>query len=386
MSARARASRPLPDRAAYEIVTLGGLLGEATAWDDLSARALVPQPYYGRHVMAAHLAAGLAPADLAVVVVRRDGRLEAVLPLRTTYDICGLGRPVAQPFVSPFVTETSPLVAAGPERAATFAVLAAGLREASNGRSWRWPLLAVESATGRGLLDAMAADGWSQGEVARFERPVLDRRAEHAAFLDGHPNRSRLKDLRRRQRRLAEGGALTLVTSTGGVALAEAVEAFLVLERSGWKGEAGTAMACSPAEALFARIVFSGEAGPVRARADCLMRDGRPLAISLALVVGGTAFLLKTAYDETERAHAPGLVLESEIVRVLHETAFAGRLDSATLAGSALESLYRERVAIAEIVAVPERGRWILTLDHRVRLARFENDARSEAKRLLGKR
>ncbi len=121
------------------------------------------------------------------------------------------------------------------------------------------------------------------------------------------------------------------------------------------------------------------------ARADALTLDGRPIAISLALVGGGTATLLKTAYDEDLRSHAPGLLLEAEIVRACHETGFADRLDSATLEGSALESLYRDRTAVAEIIAVPP-GRHALSLERRLGLARFERQARTAAKQVLRRR
>lgn len=384
LAIRAAASRPLTLRA--EIVTLGALRSEGRAWDDLARRADDPHPYYTRTVMAAHLAVGLATESLPVVVVRCGDRLDAVLPYRTRHDICGFGRTVAHPFATPFVTATHPLVAADGDRNAVMATLVDGLRTASQGLPWRWPLLEIENPVGAGLLAAMAASGWAWGEVGRFARPVCDRYADHAAFLDKHPHRSRLKDLRRRQRRLGEGGSVSFTSVTEPSPLAEAVEAFLALERAGWKGKAGTAMACTPAGATLARLLFGQGEGPVRGRADILARDGQPLAISLALVTGGTAFLLKTAYDEAERAQAPGLVLEAEIVRALHETGFARRLDSATLAGSALESLYRETVTIAEIVAAPDGGRGLVSLDRRIRLARFENGARCEAKRLLGKR
>ncbi|RZK83590.1 MAG: GNAT family N-acetyltransferase, partial [Methylobacterium sp.] len=240
-----------------------------------------------------------------------------------------------------------------------------------------------EAAPGQDLLAAMAEAGWDLGEVARFARPVLDRRADHAAFLAGHPHPSRLKDLRRRQRRLAEGGVVSLETVTQGPALARAVEIFLDVEAAGWKGTAGSAMACRTAHAAFARAVFRAEGGPVGIRADTLSRDGTTLAVSLALVAGGTAYLLKTAYDETARAFAPGLVLEAEIVRALHTDGFAERLDSATLAGSALESLYRERDTVAEVIAVLDGARGLIGLERRLRLARFEETARGEARRLL---
>ncbi|MGU3358840.1 GNAT family N-acetyltransferase [Methylobacterium sp. M6A4_1b] len=367
----------------HAITTLAALGREAAAWDDLSARSGDAHPFFSRHVMQAHLASGLAPPNLRVVVVRGPDRLEALLPFRRSYDICGLGRPVALPFVSPFVTATAPLTAAGPDRPAILAALVEGLAAASGGRAWRWPLLSGETPLGRDLVSAMDAAGWDLGEVARFERPVLERRADHGAFLAGHPHPSRLKDLRRRQRRLAESGAVSLETAKRGPALARAVEDFLGVEAAGWKGAAGSAMACRPAHAAFARALFRTEGGPVGIRADTLMRDGTALAVSLALVANGTAYLLKTAYDETARAFAPGLVLEAEIVRALHAEGFADRLDSATLAGSALESLYRERDPIAEIIAVPEGVRGLVSLERRLRLARFEERARGEARRLL---
>ncbi len=351
-------------------------------WDDLFIRAKSPHPHYARHAVAAHRTAGIVPDDLRFVTVRRAGWLEAALPYRMVRDVSGLGGRVACPLLSPFVTATAPLVADGPALDVTFDALVAALAEASGGRAWRWPLLPLDGPAGAGLVAAMDRAGWRRATVAAFDRPVLDRRASHDAFLAGHPHKARLKDLRRRARRLTEAGTVTFETATAGPELDRAVNAFLDLERTGWKGKAGTAMACRPEHAAFARALFAGTDGPVGARADTLNLDGRPVAISLALTGGGTATLLKTAYDEGQRASAPGLLLEAEIVRACHETAFADRLDSATLAGSALESLYRERETVAEIIAVPP-GRTVLSLERRVRLARFEHRARDEARRLL---
>ena len=78
--------------------------------------------------------------------------------------------------------------------------------------------------------------------------------------------------------------------------------------------------------------------------------DGRPIAISLALLCGGTAHLFKTAYDETLRRHAPGILLEDEIVRIRRETGFARRLDSASRPGSVLETLYAHREPIGDLL------------------------------------
>lgn len=364
------------------IVDAQSLAARANAWDDLVARAVEPHPHFSRHVIEAHRSAELAPERLAFVTVGTGDQLDAMLPFRKGLDITGLGAVVAQPFLSPFMPSSAPLVA-GDRFEAVLKALVRGLAEASGGRFWRWPLLSMSGRVGKGLLDAMREAGWKIAIVESFERPVLERRLNHDSFLKDHPHKGRLKDLRRRRRRLAEIGTLELTTATEGEALREAVERFLFLEASGWKGESGSALACHPPTLTLARALFSPHPSPVGVRADTLNLDGRPLAISLALIAGGTACLLKTAYDEHQRAHAPGLVLEAEIVRIFHETGFAQRLDSATLVGSALESLYRERETVAEIIAIPPGGEGSLSIERRVALARFENRARSEAKRLL---
>ncbi|AWN38238.1 GNAT family N-acetyltransferase [Methylobacterium radiodurans] len=366
-------------RSDVALVPLAGL--DAAAWDDLFARARAPHPHYSRHVLAAHRAAGLAAADLSVLTVHRGRRLDALLPIRSRRDITGLGRSVAVPFRSAFVTATGPLVAADAPDALD--ALVRGLAAAAPGRAWRWPLL--PQACADPLRAALDRAGWSHGAVAEFARPVLDRRESHADFLAAHPRSGRLKDLRRRARRLAGDGLLRLETATAGSELAAAVEAFLDLERRGWKGAAGTAMACRPETARLARALFADADGPVRARADSLTLDGVPVAISLALTDGRTATLLKTAYDEGRRAQAPGLVLEAEIVRAFHETRFADRLDSAALPGSALEDLYPERESVIEILALPTGARGP-SLAGRIRLARAEHRARAAAKRMLGRR
>ncbi|GJD77033.1 hypothetical protein GCM10007886_06010 [Methylobacterium gregans] len=365
-----------PEVAIRPLATLDG-----RAWDDLYGRARAPHPHYSRHVMTAHRAAGLVGDDLAVLAVGRGSRLDALLPFRLRRDPVGLGGPVAGPFHSPFVTATGPLVAA--EASNALDALVRGLAVAAPGRAWRWPLLPRAEAEPLGA--ALDRAGWSHGAVSAFARPVLDRRESHAAFLADHPRSGRLKDLRRRARRLAGDGALALRTATEGPELAAAVEAFLTLERRGWKGAAGTAMACRPETARLARALFAAVDGPVRARADCLTLDGVPVAISLALTDGCTATLLKTAYDEARRAQAPGLILEAEIVRACHETRFADRLDSAALPGSVLEDLYPERDTLFEIVALPP-GASIPSLEQRIRLARLAQHARAAAKRVLGRR
>jgi len=131
----------------------------------------------------------------------------------------------------------------------------------------------------------------------------------------------------------------------------------LTIEVRGWKGARRTALASRDDTAGFARALFGrSQLGGVSPRADVLSLDGCPIAVSLALVCGGAAHLLKTAYDESLRALAPGLVLEDEIIRAFHATAFANQLDTASVAGSVLDEIYGDRIRMGDLIVAADAG------------------------------
>jgi hypothetical protein len=280
-------------------------------------------------------------------VASRGERLVALLPVAASGVRLGLRRRPGA-WTSPYAVGTTPLLDRDLVEPAGGALLD-GLAALARGGAFAWPLLSLETPVGRTLRDIIARRGWPHAVEDAFARAVLDRRESYDAYA-AELGRNRRKGMRRLRARLEEAGALEHVAVMDGEALPSAVEAFLALEASGWKGRAGTALAARADTAAFARRLFGGADGPVRARADLLTLDGRPIAASLALVCGGTAHLLKTAYDESLRRLAPGLVLEDAIVRGLHETGFARRLDSAGTEGCVLESLYPDRETVATLV------------------------------------
>ena len=293
----------------------------------------------------AHAAAGLG-APRFVAVPRGDG-FGALLPFRSA--TIGLRR-VPAAWTGPFVPNGTPLLGAQDIEANAAALLAA---MAAIGPLWRLPFLALDSAPAQALLGAAARRGLSTAVLASFERAVLDREADFDAWESRYLSANRRKDLRRRRRRLGELGALEHRTATGET-LPAAIDAFLDLEASGWKGRRGTALASRPGTAALARALFRGGGG-VAGRADLLVLDGRPVAASLALVCRGTAHLLKTSYDEDLARFAPGLLLEHDIVRACHD-GFAQRLDSVALAGCVLEGLYPGRERIGDLLIATDPG------------------------------
>jgi CelD/BcsL family acetyltransferase involved in cellulose biosynthesis len=253
-------------------------------------------------------------------------------------------------WTSPYVTNATPLVAtdALPE---TIDALLDAMASAAPFRFWMIPLLALDSPVAAALRIAMERRGWPFDVLSGFERPALTRRRDYDAYARAHLKPNRRKGLARRRRRLAEQGRLAFESITDEAGLTRAVESYLALELRGWKGARGTALASRHPTAAFAHSLFGRcQDGGVGPRADILSLDGRPIAVSLALVCGGAAHLLKTAYDESLRALAPGLVLEDEIIRALHATAFADGLDTASVAGTVLDEIYGDRIRMGDLI------------------------------------
>jgi CelD/BcsL family acetyltransferase involved in cellulose biosynthesis len=334
------------------VVEFDWLRARADAWDRLVADAAVPNPFYARRIVEAHVEHGLAPPDLRFVVVHRAEELLALVPFRPDGARLGLFRRAAAGWISPYIVTSTPLVARHC-LAETIDALLASMATGAEGSLWVLPLLSLDSAVGAALQERLAARQWPARMLSQFDRAVFDVR--DAGAYDAHLGAGRRKDLQRRRRRLAERGRLDMQSFTSGAGLRQAVEDFLTLERKGWKGAAGTALACREDTAAYLRAAFEDSGSPVTCRADVLGLDGRPIAISLAFVCGGTAYLFKTAYDESLRRYAPGVLLEDEIVRAC-QTGFAGRLDSATMPGGVMDSLYPHRARMGDLLFAVDAG------------------------------
>ena len=96
-----------------------------------------------------------------------------------------------------------------------------------------------------------------------------------------------------------------------------AVEAFLALEASGWKGEAGTAMR-SAAHAEFFRETCAGFAAAGRLQLVALTGGDRSLAMQCNLRAGDGVFCFKLGVDEEFARYSPGVQLQVDNVHLFH--------------------------------------------------------------------
>src|SRR5262249_36529754 len=160
----------------------------------------------------------------------------------------------------------------------------------------------------------------------------------------------KLKELRRQRRRLAETGAVELVTAREPAGIAAALADFLALEAAGWKGRAGTAAAAHLPVRTFMESALGNLAAEGHAHIDRLIHDGRPLAAAITLQSGATAWFWKIAYDETQARASPGVQIALDLTEALLADPAIARADScATADHPMIDHLWRERLALADL-------------------------------------
>lgn len=327
------------------------------AWTDLSTETEEPNPFYepGAVLPAArHLTGG---RDVHLVLVREGQQLLLALPVRRAQRFRRMPVPALTGWRHPYCYLGTPLVRRGRAHDAWSALLA-GWQKAT---AERWLALEQQRLDGpvaRALADVLGATGRRAVVFESFERPVLVRRADFT-YLDGRISSRHLKSLRRQRRRLADelgGPVVTVDRAQQPAALAAAVDGLLAVEQAGWKGEAGTAMASRPGDAAFFRELCRTLHAADRLQLWSLGTDERGAAYLANVLAGDVVFHMKIAYDESLRAHSPGVQLELEMVEEFHRDRRLVRLDSCGDAENVVSTqLYPDRDMIGTLL-VPLRG------------------------------
>jgi CelD/BcsL family acetyltransferase involved in cellulose biosynthesis len=268
---------------------------DVAAWSDLAANAAEPNPFFEpAYVLAAARAFGrgitLLVADdwSGVLPVRRP--VPGVL--RTwCHSYCFLGTPLVRD-------------AAGARALMTTGRVLVLDRQRGEGPVAEW---IGGAARDRGLTTFYRAG---------YERAALERR-EDGDYLSGLRAHHR-REYKRQHRRLEEelGAPLEVADVSADPA---AVDRFMALEQSGWKGRAGTALSSRPPHAKFFREVCAGFRDEGRLQMLEMTAGGRVVAMKCNFAGGDGVFCFKIAHDETLARFSPGVQLEIAHVDRFHE-------------------------------------------------------------------
>jgi len=242
-----------------------------------------------------------------------------------------------------------------------------------------FPRLVENGPLHRALLAAARRSGRAAVTLDRFERAMLAQGSDPDELWARGAGKKALKDLRRRQRRLAELGAVEFSILTSPRDVRGALEQFLTLEASGWKGKSGALLA-QPALSAFSRGATRLLAREGKCRVARLTLAGRPLAMGIVIESRGRAYFWKIAFDEEFRARAPGIHLLYELTRALSIRADIDMTDSCAIANHPMiDRFWPDRVAIAD-VAVQLRG--AVGFDAACRFDGLRRGLRASAKRV----
>lgn len=270
------------------------------------------EPFY-RHEWFRIWLDNFAPDAKLRVLVARDavGRLVAALPLIEQRSLM-TGAPVR--CLSSAANDHTPrfdMLAEDPEEAA-----AAFLNHLRRDNSW--DLLHLTSVPPDGnawrLHERAAGAGHPTGTWAGENSPYFSLPATHEEMQKQLDTKFKA-NLRRRHKKLAEKGQVTFDRVDGGLELPYRLEEGFAVEKSGWKGREGTAMAQDTHVAGFYSELarFAAQNGSLALY--YLRVDGKPVAFQYGLAYGSTYYLLKPGYDESVKECSPGQLLMDEVVK-----------------------------------------------------------------------
>lgn len=211
------------------------------------------------------------------------------------------------------------------------------------------------------LGDVLADDRRQDAVVRREVRAALESDLAPEAYFEESLSGKKRKELRRQHRRLAEEGELTVHRTEGCEELDLWAEEFLALEQAGWKGEAGSALACDARTARLFREALAGAAERGRIERLCIRLDGRPLAMLATFISPPGAFAFKTAFDETYARFSPGVLLQRENLAILSHRDIAWTDSCAAQDHPMIDHFWRERrTVVRRNIAIGGKARRLL--------------------------
>ncbi|MDA7924771.1 GNAT family N-acetyltransferase [Mariniblastus sp.] len=170
------------------------------------------------------------------------------------------------------------------------------------------------------LDNAIQCPGRSQFQRDQFSRAAFRPIVALEDYKKQFVSKSVKKNYGRLSRRLAELGEVQLVQSDAFSDYEKLTNQFLEMEASGWKVEAGTALACQPTTQEFYRELIKSAANDGKARFLSLTLDGKPIAMLSDLRSGQNIYSFKTAFDENYSSFSPGLQIEIGNIESMHQS------------------------------------------------------------------
>jgi CelD/BcsL family acetyltransferase involved in cellulose biosynthesis len=245
--------------------------------------------------------------------------------------------------------------------------------------------MAIDGAAMRALADALREDGLCPRLLRSHRRACLDANRDGDEVLREALGARKLKELRRQRHRLADQGAVAFEVAQTPQAVEAAIEGFLTLEASGWKGRRGTALAQHPGDAAFVRSASVALAAHGQCEVVTLRAGTIAVAAAIVLRHQHRAFYFKLGVDERFARLSPGVQLTLELTRHLCDDPAIQSADSMASADHPMiNPIWRGRFEIGDVL-IPLRPRdpMVAMISTAIRLRGSFHDGARGALRLI---
>ena len=289
----------------------------AASWRALGERAIEPNAYYlpdWELAVNAFAPGRTGACALAAFDQATSERLIGLMPVVPLWRACKVPLP-ALVSAHPYGTLCTPLL---DRDLADDAVMQLLQRvRAAGARALVLREVALDGPALHAVTNTLARDGIAARVLQSHERACLDATGDGERCLREALGGKKLKELRRLRHRLADHGAVAFDVARSSDEVASALETFLALEASGWKGQRGTALVQVAGDAAFIRRAAAALAQAGQCEIATLRAGATPVAAGIVLRHLDRAFFFKLGVDERFAKYSPGVQLTLELTRHL---------------------------------------------------------------------
>ena len=353
-----------PDGDAYAPLTAVAV----SQWRALAERAIEPNGYYlpgwelavnafarGRTGVSALVAPGDAMPDGAP-------RLIGMMPVVSMWRACKIPLP-ALASAEPYGTLCTPLLDRGMAQDAAAKLLRAARKAGAHALILRD--VPLDGAAMQVFNEVLRREDLRPRVLQSRLRAALNATRDAEELLHDALGAKKLKELRRQRHRLAEHGAVRFDVARTREQVAAALETFLQLEASGWKGKRGTALMQNEGDAAFVRRAAPALAETGQCEIVSLRAGDTPVAAAIVLRHQDRAFYFKLGIDERFARFSPGVQLTLELTRHLcTDPAIATADSTASTDHPMINPIWRGRFAIGDVLIPLRKNDPVVTLIH----------------------
>lgn len=333
-------------------------------WRALAQRAIEPNGYYlpGWELAVSATARGRTDASALAACDGPSPRLIGLMPVVSLWRALKIPLP-ALVSAHPYGTLCSPLI----DRDDPIEAAARLLQQARAAGAHALVLtdVALDGAAMNALGEVLDREGLKPRILSSHIRASLDATRDGETLLREGLGARKLKELRRQRHRLEDHGPVLFEVARKPDEIRPALETFLQLEASGWKGKRGTALIQHAGDATFIRRAVPALAETAQCEIVTLRAGATAVAAGIVLRHQDRAFFFKLGIDENFAKYSPGVQLTLELTRHLcADPAIASADSTASADHSMINPFWRGRFAIGDVLIPLRRNDPVVALIH----------------------